>query len=171
MLDALPINPQMVVFGGFVIMALTVMIFRMQAMKRPTSVKKILIPPLGMSTGFVMFLYPPVHIPLTWALLAFAAGAIFLAIPLIKTSQFQIIEDDIYLQPSKAFMFLILFLLIVRLVLHSFIEQYISLYQTAGVFFILAFGMLLPWRVAMYFQYKKCRMQLQESQMHTGHVN
>lgn len=167
MIEALPFNPKIVVFSGFVMIAITVLILRLRATKRPTSVKKILIPPLGMSTGFVMFLYPPVHIPFTWALLSFIAGAIFLATPLIKTSQFHIVGDEIFLKPSKAFLFVIILLLAVRLGLHSYVEQYISLYQTAGLFFILAFGMLLPWRVAMYLQYRKCYQQLHGNQLQT----
>ncbi len=166
MLDELPIPPQIIVFTFFIAIAIITLIIRMRAVKRPTSVKKILIPPLGMSTGFVMFLYPKTQIPLSWAILAFMTGAIFLAIPLIKTSQFQIINNDIYLKPSKAFFFLLIFLLIVRLSLHTYIEQYISLYQTAGLFFTLAFGMLLPWRIAMYFQYKKFSQQLRGNQTH-----
>lgn len=163
MFDSFPIRPQVAVFLVFISIAIITMFIRLRATKKPTSVKKILIPPLGMSTGFFMFLYPPVHIPLLWAFLAFVAGAIFLAIPLIKTSQFHIVDNHIYLKPSKAFVFLLILLLIVRLTLHSYIEQYISLYQTAGLFFILAFGMLLPWRIAMYFQYRKFNRQLKEN--------
>ncbi|WP_312029473.1 CcdC protein domain-containing protein [Paenibacillus sedimenti] len=34
-------------------------------------------------------------------------------------------------------------------------EAFVSIYQTGAIFFILAYGMLLPWRVAMYAQYRK----------------
>lgn len=157
---------QTLIFAIFITMAIIMLIIRFKAIKKPTSVKKILLPPIGMSTGFIMFLYPPVHIPWTWAGLAFLAGAIFLAIPLIKTSHFQIVGKDVYLKPSKTFMFLLVFLLVIRLTLHSYLEQYISLYQTAGLFFIFAFGMLLPWRIAMFIQYKKFLQQIEQKHVH-----
>lgn len=163
MFEQFPIQPQFVVLPIFITMAVIALIIRMKSIKKPTSVKKILLPPLGMSTGFIMFLYPKTHIPISWAILAFLAGAVFLAIPLIKTSQFQIIDNDIYLKPSKAFAFLLIFFLVVRLSLHTYIEQYINLYQTAGLFFTFAFGMLLPWRIAMYFQYRKFYQKLKEN--------
>ncbi|WP_143521238.1 CcdC protein domain-containing protein, partial [Pseudomonas sp. 2995-1] len=42
-----------------VMMAFFALYIRMKSMKRPANVKKILIPPIAMSTGFLMFLYPP----------------------------------------------------------------------------------------------------------------
>ena len=53
------------------------------------------------------------------------------------------------------FIVVIVTLLIVRLLLHDVVEQYVTIPQSAGIFFILAFGMLLPWRTAMYREYKK----------------
>jgi membrane protein CcdC involved in cytochrome C biogenesis len=42
------------------------------------------------------------------------------------------------------------------------VEAYITIYQTGAVFFILAFGMLLPWRIAMYIQYQKLQNAAEE---------
>lgn len=145
----------MVVIGG-----ITMTVLRVKASKKPTNAKKILIPPLGMSTGFLMFIYPPTHIPISWALIAFLTGMIFLASPLILTSKFQVIDGEIYLKKSNALIGVLALLLILRLGLHGYIEQHISLFKTASLFFILAFGMLLPWRLAMYYQYKKLKKQL-----------
>ncbi|TCS94785.1 CcdC family protein [Hazenella coriacea] len=142
------------------IMATAVVVIRLRATKKPTSAKKILIPPLGMSTGFMMFVYPPTHIPWSWALIAFVAGIIFLAIPLIQTSKFEIIDNQIYLKRSKAFVVILIILLIIRMALHNYIEQHISIFQTAGIFFVLAFGMLLPWRLVMFYQYKQLKKEL-----------
>lgn len=143
-----------------IIMGSTMAILRIRATKKPTNAKKILIPPIGMSTGFAMFLYPPTHIPWSWAALAFLAGMIFLAIPLIITSRFHIVDGEIYLKKSRAFVFILFILLSARIGLHSYIEQHISIMETAGLFFILAFGMLLPWRMAMYQQYRKLANQI-----------
>ena len=159
-------HPQLILFSIIVLMAIMATILRMRSIKKPTSAKKILLPPFGMSTGFIMFLHPKTHIPFSWAICAFVAGAIFLATPLIITSQLQIIENDIYIKPSRSFFYLLVILLIVRLSLHSYIEQFISLYQTAGLFFLLAFGMLFPWRIAMYIQFKKFQQQLKAKQTH-----
>lgn len=145
-----------------VVMGTTMAILRIRAAKKPTNAKKILIPPLGMSTGFLMFLYPPTRIPWSWAAIAFLAGALFFAIPLILTSKFHIVDDEIYLKRSPAFVVILLLLLTLRISLHSYIEQHISIMETAGLFFILAFGMLLPWRLAMYFDYRKLNKQLME---------
>jgi membrane protein CcdC involved in cytochrome C biogenesis len=46
-------------------------------------------------------------------------------------------------------------LLVIRIAAHSYIEDLISVFQTGAVFFILAFGMIVPWRVYMYIQYRK----------------
>lgn len=142
------------------VMASIMLVIRVRATKKPTSAKKIILPPLGMSTGFLMFIYPPTHIPWSWALLAFLAGGIFLSIPLIQTSQFHVVDDQIYLKRSRAFVVILVALLVLRLSLHSYIEHHISIYQTAGVFFILAFGMLLPWRLVMYYQYKQMEKEV-----------
>ncbi|SFJ09848.1 CcdC family protein [Thermoflavimicrobium dichotomicum] len=157
---AFPINPHIMIPIGILTMAVTVLFFRLRATKKPTSAKKILIPPLGMSTGFLMFLYPPTHIPLWWAGLAFLAGMVFLSTPLIKTSQLEIKNNQVYLKHSRAFVLVLVVLLIIRFSLHNYIEQHISIFQTAALFFILAFGMILPWRLVMYYKYRKLMKQL-----------
>ncbi|MFD2615388.1 CcdC family protein [Paenibacillus gansuensis] len=136
---------------------------RMRAGDRPTNLKKIIIPPLGMATGFAMFFVPAVRIPWEWGLAAFAAGAVLFAFPLIQTSKLHIVDGDIYIKRSKVFAFIIVALLLLRVGLHDVVEQYISLEQTAAVFFILAFGMLLPWRLAMTAQYLAARRTLNKS--------
>jgi membrane protein CcdC involved in cytochrome C biogenesis len=158
--QALPVNMHLFAPLAFIVMASMVIVIRLRATKKPTSAKKIILPPLGMSTGFLMFLFPPTRIPWSWAILAFLAGAVFLSIPLIQTSKFEIIDGKIYLKRSRAFIWILITLLVIRLSLHTYIEQHISIYQTGGLFFILAFGMLLPWRLAMYYQYKKTKQQL-----------
>jgi len=152
---------------GSIIMALTFVVIRLRAAKKPTSAKKIILPPIAMSTGFLMFLYPPTRIPFSWGIIAFLAGAVFFSYPLIRTSQFHIVGDDIYLKRSKAFVFILLGLLLLRLGLHTYVEEHISIPQTGAVFFILAFGMILPWRVAMYLQYRRLLKQTR-SKAHSG---
>lgn len=164
-MQSIPFNLHILApFAAFA-MASMVIVLRLRAIKKPTNAKKILLPPLGMSTGFLMFLYPPTHIPWSWALIAFAAGAIFLSLPLIKTSKFQVVGHEIYLKRSRAFIAILIALFVLRLSLHSYIEQHISIFQTASLFFILAFGMLLPWRLAMYMEFRKLRKKLAEQRV------
>ncbi|MFC7440650.1 CcdC family protein [Laceyella putida] len=163
MVQTLPIHLTAIAPVIAFLMASTFFIMRLRASKKPTSAKKIIIPPLGMSTGFLMFLFPEFHIPAAWAILSFLVGALFFSLPLIKTSAFEIKEDQIYLKQSRAFLFILSGLFLVRLSLHNYIEHHISVFQTGSVFFILAFGMLLPWRIAMLMQYKKLEQELKRN--------
>lgn len=142
-----------------IFMATIVLMVRMRASKKPASLKKIILPPFFMSTGFAMFLYPPMHVHVTYALFAFFVGAL-LSYPLIVTSKFEVVGRDIYLKRSKAFFFILVGLVLLRLALKSYVGMYVSMEETAGLFFILAFGMIVPWRVAMYFEYVKLNRSL-----------
>ncbi|MBP1992710.1 CcdC family protein [Paenibacillus eucommiae] len=145
----------MILLLGSLGAALGVTFIRLRAANKPVNVMKIIMPPLGMSTGFLMFLAPMMRIPVSWALCAFLVGSVVFAYPLIRTSRFHSINGHIYLRRSKAFVWILLLLLVVRLSLHEYIESYVTTFQTAAIFFILAFGMLLPWRISMYIQFRK----------------
>ena len=71
--------------AGAVIGLLAVMAWRIREARGAVSVKKIVIPPMGMATGFSMFLAPSFRIPWAWAGIAFAVGAVVLAYPLLVT--------------------------------------------------------------------------------------
>lgn len=148
------INVNVLFTIGVLFMALFALFIRLRAAKKPLSVKKILMPPLGMSTGFLMFVVPDTHIPLTYALLAFTVGLLFSSL-LIRTTKMESVNGDIYVKQSKAFMFILLGLLAIRIVLHDYVQHYVTVMQTGGIFFILAFGMIMPWRVAMFFQFRR----------------
>ena len=49
---------------------------------------------------------------------------------------------------------MLLALVVVRLGLKGWVEQYISILQTAGLFYLLAFGMIVRWRADMYRRYR-----------------
>ncbi|PYI52709.1 hypothetical protein DLM86_20380 [Paenibacillus flagellatus] len=141
----------------------TVIAVRLKAADRPTSLRKIIIPPIGMSTGFAMFLVPATHIPWLWALGAFVAGAVFFSYPLIRTSTFERRGEHVYLTRSKAFIVIIIALLAIRLLLHDLVEQAVTIPQTGALFFLLAFGMILPWRLAMARQYRSLTKKSEEA--------
>ncbi|MBD2868291.1 cytochrome c biogenesis protein CcdC [Paenibacillus sp. IB182493] len=122
---------------------------RLRAGKQPTSLKKIVIPPLGMATGFIMFAFPATHIPWGWGLSAFGTGMLIFAFPLVVTTRLERVEAGIYVRRSKAFIFIMVTLFAIRLALHGVVEQYMSIPQTGALFYLLAFGMIIPWRLAM----------------------
>lgn len=141
-------------------MAIFALFVRMKAMEKPANTRKILIPPLAMSTGFIMFVYPPVReITSLEVLEALVVGMLF-SIILIKTSSFEIRGKDIYMKRSKAFLFILLGLLTIRITVKLALGTYFDFEVLAGMFFILAFGMILPWRIAMYVKFKEVERQL-----------
>jgi membrane protein CcdC involved in cytochrome C biogenesis len=159
-MNLLPSSIHLSHIGSIVVSVFTglaVVFLRLRASNRPTNLRKIIIPPLGMSTGFLMFAAPFMRIPWLWAIGAFAAGALLFAYPLIRTTQLERVGEEIVLKRSKTFVFIILGLLVVRLLLHEEIERYITIPQTGALFFILAFGMILVWRIAMLRAYLKLR--------------
>ncbi|MBM4763864.1 cytochrome c biogenesis protein CcdC [Bacillus sp. B15-48] len=132
---------------------------RMKAAKSPTSAKKIILPPLFMSTGALMFIFPMFRVSFLQVIEALLVGMLF-SILLIKTSKFEIRDNDIYLKRSKAFMYILLGLLVVRLVAKLVLSITIDVGELGGMFWILAFGMIVPWRIAMYVQYKRLQRDL-----------
>jgi membrane protein CcdC involved in cytochrome C biogenesis len=131
------------------------MAWRVRETTRPVTQKKIIIPPLGMSTGLFMFAHPATRIPVSWAVAAFLLGVLVLSYPLMKTSVLTRREGTIFLQRSPAFLWILVGLVIVRLVARSYVEDHVSTLQTGSIFFLLAFGMIVRWRAGMFLDYRK----------------
>jgi membrane protein CcdC involved in cytochrome C biogenesis len=144
-----------IVTVGALVMAVATLFIRLKASRRPVTIKGIIIPPLGMSTGFLMFVVPDMHISYLWALTAFVVGALLFSYPLIRSTHFETIDGQVYAKRSRGFAYILIGLLVVRLVLHGVVEQYITVLQTGSVFFLLAFGMILRWRLYMLKAYHK----------------
>ncbi len=142
-----------------IVMGSLAMFVRMKAAKRPATARKIILPPIFMSTGALMFIFPMFRVELLQVFEALAVGMLF-SILLIKTSKFEIKDNDIYLKRSKAFMFILVGLLIVRLVAKMILSSTIDVGELGGMFWILAFGMIVPWRIAMFIEYKKLHREL-----------
>lgn len=142
-------------------MGVFAIVVRMKAIKKPASVKKIIIPPIMMSTGFLMFLYEPTHLPLARIVAPLMVGAAASYL-LIRTSRFEIHNGDIYMKRSKLFIFLLLGLLLVRVIIKLVMGEQIHLAQMAGMFFLLAYGMILPWRIAMLLMFRKKQQEVNE---------
>ncbi|MFN7914821.1 MAG: cytochrome c biogenesis protein CcdC [Vicinamibacterales bacterium] len=133
--------------------AIAVLVWRVQETRTPVSAKKIIIPPLGMATGFCMFLAPVFRLPWSWALAAFAIGALVLAYPLLRTSKLVREGDTVTMQRSNIFFAVIVVLAGIRIGARAYLDTVLTVPQTAGLFFILAFGMILRWRAQMYLTY------------------
>lgn len=136
------------------------MIFiRARASRKPSSIKKIILPPLFMSTGALMFLFPVFRISWLQTMEALLVG-IVCSLFLISTSHFKINGQQIYLIPSKAFIFILATLLAVRLTFKLVFSQTLPLGELSGMFFLLAFGMIASWRIAMVIKFKRLKKEL-----------
>lgn len=155
MISAIP--SQYLIFGTTimaVVMGVIVMFVRVKASHRPVSAKKIIIPPIAMSTGALMFLFDEFRVPPLRIVEASLVG-LFFSLFLIATSKFEVRGNDIFLKRSKAFFFILIGLLAFRVVAKLVLSDSFDVGELGGMFWILAFSMILPWRLAMLVQYKK----------------
>ena len=151
MISALKLLPAVAsVLGGA-----TVLAWRVRETRTPVTVRKIVIPPLGMSTGFFMFLRAEMQIPWALAVGAFVAGALVLSVPLACTSVLERQGDVVVMRRSNGFVVILLGLLALRLLLHDYVGHLLPPLQTGALFFVLAFGMIIPWRARMYFRFRQ----------------
>jgi membrane protein CcdC involved in cytochrome C biogenesis len=149
---ALPPIPSILVsLAGLV----AVTMWRLREARSAVSLKKIVIPPLGMATGFSMFLVPAFRIPWAWAGLAFAIGAVALAWPLLLTTRLERQGESIMMKRSSAFLAVILVLAAIRFAARGYFDTILTTQQTGGVFFILAFGMIVIWRAKMLMDFRR----------------
>ncbi|MFE0304936.1 MULTISPECIES: CcdC family protein [Bacillus] len=142
-----------------VCMAVAVMFIRIKSSAKPATAKKIILPPIFMSTGALMFFVPMFQVTGAEFLEAITVG-MFFSIFLIKTSKFEIRGNEIYLKRSKAFVFILIGLLVLRIGMKTVLSSSIDYGALSGMFWILAFGMIVPWRVAMYLSFRKMSKQL-----------
>jgi membrane protein CcdC involved in cytochrome C biogenesis len=137
--------------------AMLVIAWRMRETRRPITAQRIVVPPLGMSAGFSMFVYAPFRIPALWAVSAFALGALVFSYPLMKSSKLMRDGDVVRLHRSRGFIWIVLGLAAIRLAARGYCDRYISPLQSASTMFVLAFGMIAMWRVRMFVEYRKLR--------------
>ena len=55
---------------------------------------------------------------------------------------------------SGAFFAVVIVLAAIRFLARGYLDTLISMEQTAALFFVLAFGMILRWRMSMLFEYR-----------------
>ncbi len=132
-----------------------VIAWRVRETRRPLTARAIVMPPLGMSTGLLMFAWPAARVPWSWAALALLSGAVLLSYPLARTSTMTREGDRVMLHRSRAFLWILLGLAALRIALRSYVETYVSPIQTGALFYLVALGMIVPWRAAMYRRFRQ----------------
>jgi membrane protein CcdC involved in cytochrome C biogenesis len=137
-----------------ILMGTFIMMMRLRSQRKPVNAKKILIPPIAMSTGALMFVFEEFRVPPLQILEAIVVGVIF-SFVLIATSKFEIRDNEIYMKRSKAFFIILVSLLLIRTLGKVVLTDSFDPGELAGMFWLLAFAMLWPWRIAMLIQYKK----------------
>ena len=133
--------------------------WRLRETRSAVSLKKIVIPPLGMATGFSMFFVHAFRIPWGWAGTAFIIGAIALAWPLLLTTRLIRTGDDIMMKRSSAFLVVLFALAAIRFLARGYFDTLLTVQQSAGLFFILAFGMIVCWRTKLLIDYRRITAQ------------
>jgi membrane protein CcdC involved in cytochrome C biogenesis len=131
-----------------------VLAWRIREGQTPVTMKKIVMPPLGMATGFCMFFAPMCRIPFTWGLISFLIGGVVLAYPLLLTSDLHWQNGVIMMKRSSAFFSVIIVLAVVRYLARGFFDRFMTIEQTGALFYLLAFGMILRWRAKLFFAYR-----------------
>ena len=157
MFDAIPSQILLLVTSvGAIFMAVFVMFVRLRSQKKPVNERKIIIPPIAMSTGALMFIFEEFRVAPIQIIEASALGIVF-SLVLIATSKFEVRDHDIYMKRSKAFVFILVGLLIIRIILKLIFSNSLDVGELGGMFFILAWSMIIPWRLAMLVQFKKLK--------------
>jgi membrane protein CcdC involved in cytochrome C biogenesis len=129
--------------------------WRLREVRTAVSLRKILIPPLGMATGFSMFFIPAFRIPWAWAGLAFLIGAVALAWPLLLTTRLVKQGNSVMMKRSSAFLAVILVLAAIRFFARGYFDALLTAQQTAALFFVLAFGMIVCWRAKLLIDFRR----------------
>jgi membrane protein CcdC involved in cytochrome C biogenesis len=134
---------------------IAVITWRLREARTAVSFRKIVIPPLGMATGFCMFFIPAFRIPWAWAGLAFTIGYAVLAWPLVLTTRLIRLENAIMMKRSSAFLVVIFVLAAIRFLARGYFDTILTVQQSAALFFVLAFGMILRWRTKLMIDFRK----------------
>jgi membrane protein CcdC involved in cytochrome C biogenesis len=132
-----------------------VIAWRLREARTAVTLRKIVIPPLGMATGFCMFIVPAFRVHWVWAAAAFLIGYVVLAYPLLLTTRLVQQDDVVMMKRSSAFLAVIVILAAIRFFARGYFDTIITAQQSAGIFFILAFGMIVRWRTSLLIDFRR----------------
>jgi membrane protein CcdC involved in cytochrome C biogenesis len=102
-----------------------------------------------------MFFVPAFRIPWTWAGAAFLIGAAALAYPLLLTTRLIRQGDAIMMKRSSAFLAVLFVLAAIRFLARGYFDTILTVQQSAALFFVLAFGMIVRWRARLLIDFRK----------------
>lgn len=105
--------------------AVVITAWRMREASSAVTARKIVIPPLAMSSGFFMFLAPQTWVPARWAVGALLVGALVLSWPLALTSKLTRVGTEIRMVRSRAFLWVLIGLVAVRFAARSYLETFL----------------------------------------------
>jgi len=132
-----------------------VIAWRLREARTAITLKKIVIPPLGMATGFSMFIMPAFRVHWAWAAAAFVVGYAALSYPLLLTTRLVQQGDVVMMKRSSAFLAVIVVLAAIRFFARGYFDTIVTTQQSAGIFFILAFGMIVRWRTSLLIDFRR----------------
>ena len=141
-----------------VFMGIAAIVVRQKAAKRPLTMKKILIPPVMMSTGALMYVFPYFRLTPFEIGESIVMGALFSTL-LVVTTKYEVKNDALYVKQSKLFPAILVTLLVLRIILKTVLSISISPGEIGGMFFLLAFVMIVIWRLSMYFNLRAFKKQ------------
>ena len=141
---------------AIVAFAALILFRRAKSMYRPIkgNGKMMIIGPMFMLTGFFGFLAPNLHFSSVEIISAIILG-LLLYVPMIWTTNFEIREDgEIYTKKSKAFIFTLIILLVIRIALRNYIQG-IDPTSLGMLFYLLAVFYVIPWRLSSYLKFRR----------------
>jgi membrane protein CcdC involved in cytochrome C biogenesis len=80
---------------------------------------------------------------------------------LLLTTRLELRGDTVMMKRSSAFLAVLLVLAAVRFFARGYFDTFLDEKQTAGLFFILAFGMIVCWRAKLLFEFRRLTANLQ----------
>jgi membrane protein CcdC involved in cytochrome C biogenesis len=133
---------------------LVILVWRVREGRTAVTARKLIMPPLGMATGFSMFFVPAFRVPWMWGVAAFAIGALLFAYPLLRTSSLRRNGDVVMMKRSGAFFAVVIVLFAVRYMARGYFDRILSIEQSGAIFYLLAFGMIVRWRLSLYLAFR-----------------
>jgi len=73
---------------------------------------------------------------------------------LLLTSRLERTGETVMMKRSGAFFTVVIVLAAIRFLARGYFDKILTIEQTGALFFVLAFGMILRWRMSMYFEYR-----------------
>ncbi len=109
-----------------------------------------------------MFVFEEFRVPFSQVIESILVGLLF-SIVLIKTTNFEEKNEKLYVKKSRAFLLILFGLLIIRFVAKLLLSSTIDVGELGGMFWILAFAMIIPWRIGMLVKYFKLKKAIETS--------